>query len=614
MRIGKGDTASLILYIAMVFYIGRWGDPVAADEWGPSTPEHWSENGIYVLRVDDDRRTLTLKAKRQNGFALRWSIPFPQEHAPYEAHITDDGRFVVLQDEHGEVGYGKVLVFLGATGNVLASYTLEDIITDAEILDAPSTISSVWWSSGGLFFFPAQQTQFAFVTAQGTIRCFDLASGRMLALGPQLKAQVRGEAIQKSRDLLCSDDAGERIHGAAVAAALGDKESIPALKRLLDDPTAESVHWVYEDMTGDHQAYRVRLAAGRALVKLLGANAAPLIDARLRGANDYMAYHWIPMLADTGAAGSSEELRKLTRSRNRDIRSSAIRALLKSDGGTALRQSMQWLRDKNQDVRYRAIRVLAENAQENDAALLRAALKDADPVIGMWALHGLVQLDVPDLDEVLRRQAQRDDHVGDDAILELARRGDVASLQQLVGWLDDRYTDADKRERRGRQRWNVSELCKVLAAKQPPGAEAVLRPMSETPYPRVQRPALGALAALGHEDALERVRGFAGKGDALDRADAIEWLGICKDARSLDSLHAALKDEEPWVRDAAREALKAMPAEVLQAWRKTRAQKMRPKPAERTHDQSMIPLALLVTLAVGIAAVGLLRRFRGRSS
>jgi hypothetical protein len=48
--------------------------------------------------------------------------------------------------------------------------------------------------------------------------------------------------------------------------------------------------------------YEVQLAAGKALARLLGAEAVPLRDAKLPGANRYMTLEWIELLKKTGAA------------------------------------------------------------------------------------------------------------------------------------------------------------------------------------------------------------------------------------------------------------------------------------------------------------------------
>ena len=97
-----------------------------ADSWGPPTLEHWSKNRQYLLRVDEKKKTLTLLHVTPQGKTRLWSTPPPRDgtfFTPYTAHVRDDGRYVVLQDQHGGLGYGKVLVFLDEHGQQLHAYS-----------------------------------------------------------------------------------------------------------------------------------------------------------------------------------------------------------------------------------------------------------------------------------------------------------------------------------------------------------------------------------------------------------------------------------------------------------------------------------------------------------
>ena len=86
--------------------------------------EHWSDNKRFKLMVDTRERSLTLQEVSVDGFATRWRIGFAQEEAPLNAHISNDGRFVVLRDQWAFRGQGEVLVFIGSKGQKLASTCL----------------------------------------------------------------------------------------------------------------------------------------------------------------------------------------------------------------------------------------------------------------------------------------------------------------------------------------------------------------------------------------------------------------------------------------------------------------------------------------------------------
>jgi hypothetical protein len=192
-----------------------------------------------------------------------------------------------LRDRWGQVGYGKVLTFFGPDGRVLASYTLEQLLPFDEILEVPITASSRWWGSNALFFFRQGQKQFAFVTERGTIGVFELATGRRLPLSSALKMAVRQEALQITRKEVRHPNPFCRTRAALLLGTLGDRSDIPALKALLHDPTS-SCRVIMSYWRQPQKRFEVQLAAGKALARLLGAEAVPLLDAKLPGANRYM--------------------------------------------------------------------------------------------------------------------------------------------------------------------------------------------------------------------------------------------------------------------------------------------------------------------------------------
>jgi len=300
-----------------------------ADSWGTPREYHWSSNGKFVLRVDWKQGMLVFKERSVNGFQLRWKVPYPKDDktiipAPVEAYITDNGQHVILRDQWHMVGYGKVLTFLGPDGKVVASYTLEQILTQDEILSVRHTVSSIWWSSDALFFFLNGQTQFAFITRRGTIRIFDVATGQLLPLSPALKSAVYREAIKTAwRGAKCLNPHC-RSKGAMFLGILKDKASVPILQQLLNDPNFCLL--IYSGQR-PQRIYTVQLAAGEALVSLLGPKAVPLLDAKLPGANRYMTLQWIKLIERTGAAHQSRNLLKLLKSPDPEIRRAAQMAL-----------------------------------------------------------------------------------------------------------------------------------------------------------------------------------------------------------------------------------------------------------------------------------------------
>ena len=555
---GRGSLALHLIAAAALLAVVPVSRPDAwADEWGRPPSQYPSGNGRFILKVDAARGTLALQEKGQAGTSVRWSSRYPDtgakygRPAPVAAYITDDGKHVVLRDIWGKVGYGKVLIFLGPNGGVLSSYTLEQLLTNHEIMKYGLSESSRWWSKRTLFFLRPGQVQFAFVTQHGTIRLFDLATGSMLPLTPGRGRGVHSDALTLCRKGLVSRNAEERATGATIIGVLGDKHSVRRLKELLDDPA--SVRTVGPPM---HPFYDVRAAAGEALTAILGAEAAPLLEAKLSHANPQMARKWAELLGEIGAASSSPGVRKLARSRDATTRLIAVRAMLEGDDGTVIRENAEWLRDGDQRVRWQAIRALGEHARAQDASALRTALLDQDANCARSALEGLVRLDPPDIEELLHKCLRRGPHLAFGATLHLAERGDTDALRQIVLWIEALQTGT--RSGAGWGLLGVEKMCKILVKARPAGTRSALRAASENPNTRVQCDVLGALAALGDGGALKRVRRFARSGGYLDRAHAIDWLGVCRDRGSLGFLREQLSDPEPIVRDAARRALKQM--------------------------------------------------------
>jgi hypothetical protein len=112
---------------------------------------------------------------------------------------------------------------------------------------------------------------------------------------------VRQEALQITRKEVRHPNPFCRTRAALLLGTLGDRSDIPVLKALLHDPTS-SCRVIMSYWRQPQKRFEVQLAAGKALAQLLGAEAVPLLDAKLPGANRYMTLEWIELLKKTGAA------------------------------------------------------------------------------------------------------------------------------------------------------------------------------------------------------------------------------------------------------------------------------------------------------------------------
>jgi hypothetical protein len=116
---------------------------------------------------------------------------------------------------------------------------------------------------------------------------------------------------------------------------LGDRESLPVLRRHLDNPlVTEQGTWSIEGRERRYSLHSIQVAAGEALVSLLGARAAPLIERKLVGEAPREKERWIWLLSKTGQARTNPALERLSHSRDPEIRVAAVVARLEGDDDT----------------------------------------------------------------------------------------------------------------------------------------------------------------------------------------------------------------------------------------------------------------------------------------
>jgi len=526
---------------------------------GTYTREGRSPNGRFVLvyesRLRSDNAKLSLHERGARGLTLRWSIRY-EHFRPHGVYIADSGRYVVIRETTSISGIDKVLVFLGPDGELTSSYDLKEILTEHEMATYTGEAHGYSWARNGLFFFRQRETQFAFVTQRGTVRVFDLASGQMLALTSELDRKVRREAVLLARKGLASRRRQTRASRAVLLGVLGDRRSVPALKRLLEDRCV--TYWAgISDRPGrSYSMYGVQLAAGGALAAILGAKAAPLLEPMLPGPNVHMTEQWIDLLGTIRMARFSPVVRKLCRSRNEHIREAVIGTIAEEDDGTILRQHPRWARDGHGRFRLGVIKTLSKSPRSEDEALFRAALAGPDAAAACRALEGLMRLYAPDLDALLRDALySHHDNVAATAIFHLAQRGDKPAMQRLLS-----YLKASEPPKPDRSLWAFGDaICRLIVEVRPRGGISALRAANTRGRRSFRRAAApGALAALGDARALARLRRFAREGEAWERAQAIEWLGFCQDRASASFLRDRLSDPELNIREAAQNALRQM--------------------------------------------------------
>ncbi|MEW6250071.1 MAG: hypothetical protein AB1716_05450 [Planctomycetota bacterium] len=514
----------------------------------------------------DARDRISLWHKADGGLREIWQRGYADKSwPPHMAYVADDGQRVILRDVHHCLGYGKCLVFLDAKGEVLRGYELRDFLTDYEVLYTKTTVSSRWWSEPGWFALRDMDRQFALVTAHGTIRCFDTRTGEQKTVDDALKSQIVKEATASARQWLSDSEPHLRESGAKLLGVLGAHDAIPALTAAFRDETVTGTGTV--GSSGSGPIHGVKLAAAEALLRLSGAEALELIVPELESGNSYMQAALLSMLSlypEELESGPQPPVpiatwERLARDASEPLRTQALQNAISSGGAAYVREHTDLLRSERLNVRFAAVRALAERPLPSDVPLLRAALEDSDSINQLLAWRALVRLNPPEVTDLLRwGKEQKDRTIRFETTLELARRHDDQAIREILDGVRALEDHAHQKEGWGTREMEAQALCEVVAELKLKQAEAPLRGALHNDCPNIQLPVAGALAVLGDTEALARVREFARRGHALDRASAIEWLGRADDRASLTFLRHAAEDEEPWVRAAAKKVLSTL--------------------------------------------------------
>jgi len=544
--------------------------PSLADQWGPATRQHWSQNRLYVLRVSDTGTGLTLF--RQEGKTRKkvWARAFDRAMwPPYLAYVADDGQHVVLQDCHGELGHGKILSFLGPDGSVLRSYEIDDLLTDDQITWTKHSISSIWWSEPGWFSFVNDGKHFALLTYHGVMACFAVETGERVVPDAGLAAVMRRQAEAYVMALLKSRKETDREAGAILSGTLGMMDTVPVLKELLKDRAV--TRGVISDNRPRADVYGVQIAAAGALVSLVKADAIPLILAELGKSNPYVRGELIDKIANLGGDYSEvpakpwpDDLRRmwlqLMSSELSDVRQRATQEFLYREDPQYVYDHPELLRSTDDGTRSAALSCLVERGDQRAIPMLRGALNDANWRARWHAVRGLIRCKPDDLTQLLHEALKDSDRgVRLEAITVLIRQNDPAAIQCLVGRIASLEKHSHDREGWGSEDFEAKDLCRLVAELKLHDVREALERASSNACPDVRWPACGALAGLGDPTATEQLRTFALSGER-GRYSAFEFLALALGRDALPILETGLKDKRHWIRSAARRAIKELEA------------------------------------------------------
>lgn len=536
--------------------------------------EHPSANGRFLLAVDVKAGVLSLK----EGEQVRWSVKWPQGAPPYTVRVSDDGKRVVLmgtyhEGEHGEIGGNeRDLVILKEDGQMLAAYRGSDLRLEGNL----SSTKGLRFAEETVQIDPAtNQLRFLRSILDDTHypeepvflnvpMAFDLETGDQVEVLPGERDALEAPLRAAIREKLASKDAHVREQGAEQAGVLRDKDSVPQLLKLLDDKAVTALYQ-YGD-NPQRELPGVRIAAANALALILGKEAIPLFQERLKTATGADRGDWIAVLESLGVAPEMEDLERQITSKSGTERQEALIKLENMKSPRALAMARRLIHDPDKMARLQAFTMVCNLGTAEDLPSIRAAL--ADPDLAVFAIRGIARLDPAGSEKTLIALMKDENSPAQwDATQLMAERANPKALNALVRWVA--YWPAHPQEVKESpgSLMDMMFIARILADHAPAGAkEALQKALSvKDPWWCTDIHARGALAKLGERPHLTYLRTVAAgkepegvpmRGEMTRRVPAIEWLGMAKDRDSLALLRELLNDNDRFVREAAQAALK----------------------------------------------------------
>ena len=530
--------------VLLLLSLGAIDSKALADSWGPPRKEHWSENQQFALKVSYPKnKQLSLWKKTDDGLKPLWNRGYIHRvWPPYRAYVTDDGKHVVLRDTHHNLGDGQVIVILGPKGQILGSYALNDFLPFQDILAATQSVSSLWWHENAWFSLIQDDRRFALVTQQGTVRCFDLPTGKLLDLGKKQHNEIVGLVKQDAMKWVKSQEPQERIHGITLLGALGLADAVPIAKELFEDRTRTGS--VGSSGKPKAENYGVQKAAALALIRLLGADALPIIETELKTANWYMQEQLLDVVAKLDmqtyflmeVPASSEIFafwKRMADSPSEAIRGRAIFHVLLRDDGEYVKAHPKLIEHDGENLRRAVIEVLGRMKSLEAIPLLRKAINDPSKHNRQLALKYLIAHNPQDLKEVLLPLQK--DEAADIRLLAnagLAKAGvksGVSELSQVIeAW-------SQKSEPK-RKSWELSQeielMCGLIIDLKLMDFQNDLHKIRPQLLPEHQTFITGALAGLGNADELQKLHEMMESENMAIRAAALKMCGHLDDEKS----------------------------------------------------------------------------------
>jgi hypothetical protein len=138
---------------------------VHADEWPAATvKDYFSTSGKFVAHVTparlNEQSLLEVFEMKVTERAAVWQCKLGNKVAPVEVYVSNDGRYVVTNNEWHRVGYGDLVVAFYGKDGPIKNYSMEEVlrlpsdISNSELRRlVPHSVSSRWWDENSIKFF-----------------------------------------------------------------------------------------------------------------------------------------------------------------------------------------------------------------------------------------------------------------------------------------------------------------------------------------------------------------------------------------------------------------------------------------------------------------------------
>jgi hypothetical protein len=170
-----------------IFVIGLLPQTLHADDWpGAQVISVFSSDGTHFVRIlpgsswgdaqgfagarkGEYARGLFYALQQDRSYRLVAEVTLANPVAPVDALVTKRGELITFDNWHN-FGFGAVVAMFDSSGNLLASFSLEDLYPKERVSSIPRSVSSRWWRCNPFGFVdPSEQTTvYAFEHFGGT--------------------------------------------------------------------------------------------------------------------------------------------------------------------------------------------------------------------------------------------------------------------------------------------------------------------------------------------------------------------------------------------------------------------------------------------------------------